>query len=386
MAVVVKPAPLGRIEALTGVRMLAAGAVFLSHATTIPAVPERAQYFMAAGYNGVTLFFVLSGFVLAWNYTDRITTLAPRPIWSFLVARIARVYPLYLVALLIVIAPLIATGSIDWSIWPHVFALQPWSPSVTDAFAFNRPGWSIGVEFFLYACFPVVIVVLRRFSHRMLLWSLAIAVALVFAVTLWFVVTGRADLPATDPQSPHRWLYRTPLSRLGDFTVGVIAALLIMRGRPAPAWAARAAQAVGLVAFIGLMAYRPLLYSAWSWDAAYLIPTFLLLWGLAAGPTTRFSRVLASKPMVLLGESSFAFYLLHTFVLDHMAVNGLDSLWGWVLVVAMQFLVAVFIAIGAHIAIERPAQKWLRRVFDPRRPVPVVPVTDVVTVEARQAP
>jgi peptidoglycan/LPS O-acetylase OafA/YrhL len=384
--IVVKPASSGRIESLTGLRMLAAGAVFLSHAALIESVPQTAQYFMAAGYNGVTLFFVLSGFVLAWNYSDRLSSPRPRALWSFFVARFARVYPLYLVALFIVIARPLEKGQVDQTVWLHVFALQPWEPSVLQAFAYNRPGWSIGVEFFLYACFPLVIVVLSRFGHRLLIWALAIAVALVFLVTLWFVLTGRGDLPATDPQSAHRWLYRTPVSRLGDFTAGVILALLIMRGPSVPPWAARTAQLVGALGFIGLMAYRPLIYTAWSWDAAYLVPTLLLLWGLAAGPKTPFSRVLASRPMVLLGESSFAFYLLHTFVIDLMPVSTTASLGAWALVLSAQFLVAVLISIGAHIAIERPAQRWMRSALDPRKRASEPLVSDVATVEALSAP
>jgi peptidoglycan/LPS O-acetylase OafA/YrhL len=384
--IVVKPASSGRIESLTGVRMLAAGAVFLSHATLVDAVPQKAQYFMAAGYNGVTLFFVLSGFVLAWNYSDRLASPTPRALWSFFVARFARVYPLYLVALFIVVARPLAHGGVDATIWAHIFALQAWDPSIFQAFAYNRPGWSIGVEFFLYACFPLVIVVLARFGRRMLLWGVVVAVALVFLVTLWFVMTGRGDLATTDPQSAHRWLYRTPLSRLGDFTVGVLLALIIIRGRDVPAWLARSAQIVGALGFVAVMAYRPLLYTAWSWDAAYLIPTLLLIWGLAVGPKTRFSRVLASKPMVLLGESSFAFYLLHTFVIEAITVTGITTLWGWLLVLAVQFAVAVFVSIGAHIAVERPAQRWLRSVLDPRRKDPKPLVSDVVTVEALSAP
>ena len=386
MPIVVKPASSGRIESLTGVRMLAAGAVFLSHATLIDSVPESTQYFMAAGYNGVTLFFVLSGFVLAWNYSDRLASPTPKAVWSFFVARFARVYPLYLVVLLIVVARPLAHGSVDGSIWAHIFAVQSWDVSVSQAFSYNGPGWSIGVEFFLYACFPLVIFVLARFGRRMLLWGLVVAVALVFLVTLWFVVTGRGELPSADPQSAHRWLYRTPLSRLGDFTVGAITALIIIRGRDVPAWAARSAQLVGALGFVAVMAYRPLIYTAWSWDAAYLIPTLLLIWGLAVGPETRFSRVLASRPMVLLGESSFAFYLLHSFVIQSIPITGITTVRGWLLVVAVQFFVAVLVSIGAHIAVERPAQRWLRSILDPSRKASQPLVSDVVTVEALSAP
>jgi peptidoglycan/LPS O-acetylase OafA/YrhL len=53
------------------VRILAAGGVFLSHIPRPQFLPEPVKTFIGSGYNGVTLFFILSGFVLAWSYADR---------------------------------------------------------------------------------------------------------------------------------------------------------------------------------------------------------------------------------------------------------------------------------------------------------------------------
>jgi peptidoglycan/LPS O-acetylase OafA/YrhL len=79
-----------RIDALTGLRFVAALAVFLSHLQPAPGVPAPVQTFMRAGYDGVTLFFILSGFVLAWNYDRRLgDRLTGRGLWSFAVARAA---------------------------------------------------------------------------------------------------------------------------------------------------------------------------------------------------------------------------------------------------------------------------------------------------------
>jgi hypothetical protein len=50
--------------------------------------------------------------------------------------------------------------------WRHVLAVQAWSPVVGEAFAYNGPGWSIGVEFFLYACFPLLVFLFAPFSRR----------------------------------------------------------------------------------------------------------------------------------------------------------------------------------------------------------------------------
>jgi hypothetical protein len=46
------------------------------------------------------------------------------------------------------------------------------------------------------------------------------------ALAAWFVLSGRGSLPWSSVESAHRWLYVTPLTRLGDFTLGILAACL----------------------------------------------------------------------------------------------------------------------------------------------------------------
>jgi len=356
-----------RIESLTGFRIIAAAAVFLSHVSNTSVLPGRAFVFMQAGYNGVTLFFTLSGFVLAWNYADRLASPTRGNIWSYFVARLARIYPLYLFALALGAIPFVLGAGLEPKIWLHIFALQPWSPSYDDAFSYNGPGWSIGVEFFLYACFPLIIVLLARAGKRTLIAVLIGATAAVFALALIFMLNGNAALSPFDSASVHRWLYRSPLTRLGDFTVGIVAALMLMHLNRPPAWAAYTAQALGLISFVVLMSDYRMLNSVWSWDSAYLLPTFLVIWGLAAGPRSLLSRFLGSKLMVILGESSFAFYLLHAPLLDLIRFPVPTELWQWVLIVVTEFAVIMLAAIGAHKLVEMPAQRWLRGAFDRKR-------------------
>jgi peptidoglycan/LPS O-acetylase OafA/YrhL len=356
-----------RINALTGLRILAAVAVFLSHALAPAFAPVRLNAFMAAGYNGVTVFFMLSGFVLAWNYSDRLRRPSGRALWSFFIARIARIYPLYLFALAWGALPVLLSGQIPTSFWLHVLAVQPWSSDVTVAFGYNAPGWSIGVEFFLYVCFPLLVVALRALRNRpRALVAVAIfAVGASFALAWWFQITGRAALGPVDPGSAHRWLYRTPVTRLADFTVGIVAAMLIRHGRPHHPWIGTVAQAVGGLSIVALMSEPRLYASVWSWDAAYQLPTFLLLWGLAANGGSVLARGLASRPLVIAGEASFAFYLLHKPLLYVLRPVGYDDSWfDWTLTTGLVFSIILFVAIGAHLALELPAQRWIRATFD----------------------
>lgn len=358
-----------RVDALTGLRIVAATFVFGSHLATPEFVAEPVRTFLAAGYNGVTLFFVLSGFVLAWNYADRLARPSVRGLWSFAVARVARIYPLYLVALLWAAAPALVTHTLPEHSWLHVVALQTWHPDVFFAYALNGPGWSIGVEFFLYACFPLVLLaVLPLRRHPGLLVAVAVlAVLVVLAAAWWFTATGRGALAPADPASAHRWLYRNPATRLGDFVVGVSLALLLRVARPRRR-AGLVAQWLGVTALAVLMLQPSLLNSAWSWDAAYLAPAALLIWGLASDTRSALARLLASRPMVLAGEASFAFYLLHVPLMRQLTAGPVDRWNGWLFTSTLVFGMILLVAVGAHIVVEKPAQRWIRRTLDRRRP------------------
>lgn len=364
-----------RIDALTGLRMFAAAAVFLSHingSDLPPGAPDPMRSFLAAGYNGVTLFFILSGFVLAFNYGDRLGGQMTGPgIWSFVVARFARVYPLYLLVLLWVVAPSWLAGQPTPDLWQYILSVQTWSPDVLTAYQYNGPGWSIGVEMFLYACFPLLLLAIRplRRSVPALLIVAALCIAISGALVAWFTVTGRGQLSWVDPTSAHRWLYRMPLTRLGDFVLGMTAAfLLALAPKNRPQWWGHAGQLVGGIALVTLMAWPQVLMTAQSWDMIYMAPGFLLILGLALSPMTWLARALSSRAMITLGEASFAFYLLHVPLGSRLSLGRSSTLGGWAFSTALVMGMITLAAVGLNVCVEKPARKLIRTVLDGRAP------------------
>lgn len=275
---------------------------------------------------------------------------------------------MYLFALLVALLPPLISGMGDRKLMLiHALTLQPWSSNLERAYAFNGPAWSIGVEVFLYACFPLAIHFLAKVkdARAVLICVGLVVIATSFGLAWWFFATGRGELPWTDSESAHRWLYRTPATRLGDFLLGVVVALLVKSSKP-PKWIPKLAQFVGAGSVLALMCNPNLLFTVWSWDAAYMFPTALLLWGLAAGPSTVAGRLLGTKPMVLLGQASFAFYLLHALILSSWP-NLAMTTQGWAAVAVTQFALIAFMAIGVHLCLEEPARRWLVRVLN-RKP------------------
>jgi peptidoglycan/LPS O-acetylase OafA/YrhL len=196
------------------------------------------------------------------------------------------------------------------------------------------------------------------------------------AIAAVFVISGHGGLPWTNPSSAHRWLYRTPLTRLGDFALGILAARLYVQTRGTDKLARLSSPlALGAGAVtIGLMAWPALTFSAWSWDLTYAIPAAVFIYGLAMAPVSLLARFFSLPFMILLGEASYAFYLVHqTAIFD---LGG--RLWGTnpsitaAILEALTLGAILALAVGLHVTIERPARIYVRRLLTWKRgPTPI---------------
>lgn len=150
------------IHSITGLRWIAAFLVILRH-NPIPSDSSWYPIFFN-GHSGVTVFFVLSGFVLALNYFTSFEVVESRSIGDFYIARIARIYPLYVVVLIgygIAFkfdSPLV--------VGQHILLLQAWNSNSDVAYGMNGPGWSLGVEAFFYAIFPFIVSILHPILRK----------------------------------------------------------------------------------------------------------------------------------------------------------------------------------------------------------------------------
>jgi peptidoglycan/LPS O-acetylase OafA/YrhL len=355
-----------RLSALTGIRIFAALAVYASHLGPPHGSPGGLRAFFASGYMGVTLFFTLSGFVLAINYFDALSHPSARRIWNYAIARFARIYPLYVLVLLYFIVHDHAFGVSVAGWWQHVLAIQAWSPNIATAYGFNGPAWSVSVEFFLYACVPFLFPVLAKLrSPQAALIAAAIVALAMTALTAWFVATGRGNLPWANPGSAHRWLYRTPLTRLGDFTLGILAARLYVmtRGRAGLSRIGAPLALAAATVTIVLMSWPSDVDSPWSWDVIYAVPAVMLIFGLAVAPRSLPARLLSLPIIVLLGESSYAFYLVHQFTLVYFGADRWAVATSPTTVLYEMFTLGAILclAVGLHVVIERPARIFIRR-------------------------
>lgn len=346
-----------RLPSLTGLRWIAALLVFGFHVGTMRIVAEPGfqavvDGLFTLGLSGVEFFFILSGFVLVWSYRDG------EPRRTFLRRRLAKIYPNHLVTFVAALA--VAFWFADpvglWAALGNLALVQAWNPTPGYFYSVNTVSWSLSCELAFYACLPFVLPALRR-ARTGLLWAVVIAAPLLI-LALW---PGQQLVP-----EPDRWWFTQvfPVARSLEFWMGVAAAELLRRGR----WRGPNLTVASLL-FVATWVVAGQWIRAELW-AALLAVAYLLVITAAADADVRGRRTpWRSRPMVWLGEVSFAFYLVHVLVMQTVLRltghwgEGLRGWWGPLFVLG---------ALGVNLLLAAALHRWVEtpmmlRLGPPRR-------------------
>ena len=273
---------LGALDGLRGVP--ACGVAFLYHPllkadalmSGDPPLPLR--WLREWGWTFVDLFFVISGYIFAHVYLAR-GGLRREDMTGFAVARVARLYPLHLLMLLVSAAMFAgADDNTALAFLGHLFMLQGFVGEVSHTF--NAPSWSISVEIVCYIVF--VLAAVR--GDRILRWVTAGAIALALA---HFVLRGLPGGP--------RMFDSLPRGVLGFFV-----------GQALWRWRAALAKVPAALLVLGLAGGLAIDMG----QGSSIPPITLLAWPCALCLALRMPAV-ASAPMLWLGDRSYAIYLIH---------------------------------------------------------------------------
>ncbi|KQT75283.1 acyltransferase family protein [Microbacterium sp. Leaf436] len=352
------PGPLSHVRnlpSLTGLRWATAMLIFGHHIMAVEYFGGNAGVvwgvLFEAGKTGVTLFFILSGFVLAWGYKPQQSA---RSFWWH---RFARVYPLHLVGVglaLVAAATLVPEIRADGAapVVANVLLVNGWVPDWWQAG--NPASWSLVCEAFFYLSFPFLIRPLVRASNRTLV---VVVVASLVLVALMPQIAAVSPVPLSAAS--------TPLLRMPEFVIGVSLALLMKNSDWRPV---RLALAVPLALAGYALSEAPTLPGTDVHPGlAATVGFFALLVASLADADARSNSTFLARPLWQeLGRVSFAFYLVHLLV-----IASVSSAWPdghpqlpWrraVLLALAAFGIALAIAWVLHKAVEVPAQRWLLR-------------------------
>lgn len=294
---------------LTSLRFFAAAIVVAYHVFAPDARDGFFHAIAASGTEAVIFFFILSGFVLTYVYSGngKASNLrTPQP--KFWRARFARVAPAYLVGLIFAVPTLLYSVFVLKSVSVPTFFLslllvplflQAWWG--TTIFAWNVPAWSVSVEAFFYFLFPALEKIARLLSPMRLF---AASITLVV-----FVDMLKAQLrPAADgAQQAWNIMYFPPL-HLSFFVLGMALCRVFLFGPAVPAFWRQVLFPAGAVLALGLLGFRTHL-PAWCVHDGMLSLAFgAMIFGAAFSSGV---SLLASWPLMLLGEASYSLYITH---------------------------------------------------------------------------
>lgn len=310
----------------------------------------------AVGY-----MYVLSGFVMSLVYHRPGEKFEVVNYWK---ARLIKIYPLYLIAFFLTclyyLDPFISVK--PQKILANIFAVQAWIPAYAQSF--NYPAWSITVELFFYLIFPFLTLWLYRISTKKIIWGTMIfwVVSQLVYHVLWigWLETQRQFV-----------LYFPPF-HLSSFIMGVAGGVWYVReGRLRTINSSLNVFLLGLSIIFSLgylilgMTYIPSLPHGLQPMAGILAPIMLLFIITLSLDKTKLSTSLQHPWLLILGESSYAIYILHVpvswlfekYLTELHATNPawISSVFNLPLIVILSVLL--------HLYVDTPVRDWLRDYF-----------------------
>lgn len=340
-----------RFVVLDFYRFVAALGVFIFHLKTIDSG-------IAPIWNGsyglfVDMFFILSGFVISYSYPSDARGL--KAYSRFMIRRIARIYPLHFLTLLVFVL-LIGFGldrsarSTPLDFLYNLVLLQAWG--VTDHLSFNSPSWSISAEFFCYLIFPLLMLLARK-VHPLVLAAIVAALYLVLA---------HGHLPIWQERSQ---MYGANydygmLRALPSFLNGILLAILFRLSHPYR-------HKPVVFAGIALFGISVLVLNIFAKpDLAIILFSCAIL--LTAVGESAFVQIPGSRLLGRLGNTSYSIYMLH----DAVLIAVFKPLWASLGLRPDQFAlfalaccaILTIIADRTYAYFENPARRLINRGAD----------------------
>jgi peptidoglycan/LPS O-acetylase OafA/YrhL len=287
-----------KLDQLTFTRFLAALLIIMYHGGSDHILTHSPvwQHFFKVSNLCVNYFFILSGFVMIVAYAQR-----EKPnveYRNYYVNRIARIYPVYFIALLLsTIGHLRSIFSLNFSL--HTLLLQSWVPG--HVLTLNFPGWSLSNETFFYLSFPLL---LNYLYKKLDLVTITIAIVIAFIV-LKSTAMGlhHSSFYKGFPSNSHDFIFYNPILNISDFILGNLLGLWFLK-IPKPYFKNYdlVVIVIAVVAFLmmGLNIALPIIP---------LVFACLILF-MSLNSKGFLSKLFSTKPLVLLGEASYGIYIL----------------------------------------------------------------------------
>lgn len=321
-----------RINSLQVVRAFAFLGIFASH--------SNITIFSPGGAWGVSVFLILSGFLMIYSYydTDRIDSDGVIYSIKFGINKIKKLYPLHIVTMLLAMPYLIidclehsGMNSVLDSVIKTVtntFLIQSWFPSIDIYFSLNAVSWYLSVSLFLYIMFPFILSRIREYKGiktAIIVIIITYVIQLVMSFCSYLI---QINIIHND-RFIHWFAYIFPLSRLEDFVIGCNLGYVFIKVKKDNGISDRrytwmefgiiaviAIQMIAYVLFVSIPAKTEPSVSAENWwgvASMWTLSSCALVF-LFAFNKGNISRILTNKALLFIGNLSANAFLIHQIV------------------------------------------------------------------------
>jgi peptidoglycan/LPS O-acetylase OafA/YrhL len=353
-----------QLPALTGLRFIAVVMVFLIHYNT-PAYGKYLQAYVYQFYVSLTTFFVLSGFLISYNYGKEVS-LKKSFLVKYYANRLGRIVPLYFILVTLTFIVFYFTGEGG----DHLFGMYllniTFIKGLSSWYLFTGifQAWSLTPEMMFYALFPFMYILAARYNwwwrQAAMFWGMGLLVYLFF---YFFPLRGFF-------QGSHFMVTASFFGRCFEFIVGMKLASLLRKWQEKhelnkvsiAKWPIYTLGG-GLLSLIviGILAIinphdGAVIYPSGKFFANIVFPVTVavLMFGLIT-EASRFSRFLSTPALQLLGKSSYAFFLVHCGVI----ADWLNDLVKGNMFIF--FILVNLVAIALYLWVEEPLSKWIKK-------------------------
>lgn len=343
------------INTLTSLRFILAMMVFGAHCYVLDNFFN--SHFFKEGFVGVNFFFVLSGFIIAYNYQYKLeeNKIDKKTFW---VARFARVYPLHWLTLLIAAILgnyVTASGIMDWlaHFLTSLTLTNAYIPKMDYYFSFNSPSWSLCCEQLFYFCFPLIIPLAKNYK-RLLYVFLVMAVVVVIGMHL------------TPEEYIRSYWYVNPIARFPDFILGMLLFRLYeyLQEKNISKHLGSIIEIISITVFSVFYMYASEIPKVYRYSCYYWLPVALIIISFALQKGF-ISRLLNNRLMVTGGEISYSFYLIHLFVLLSYVQwqKTTDFKIEWHYSAPALFIIVILLSILSYRYIEKPMNRKIKSII-----------------------
>lgn len=375
--------PRSHIRPLTSLRFFAALLVFIHH---LPLSYGPKLIAGPIGAVGVSFFFVLSGFILTYVYSDRINNW--KSIREFWFARFARIWPLHVLTLLICVFGVVGlansfrneTAPLSFAL--NFFLLQVWVPDNSWSMGFNHVSWSIATEAFFYLVFPLFILMSpRKFWFGFAMIGIVMLIGIGFsqaALSLWIQPSKHNSIVPM----VFAFFHVNPIARLAEFLAGMATGKIFLKLNTPDAAGKKTTRVqdtkIELCTLAAAAIYMVALFQIYFWTRAsgnlalvaqcigytggsFIFPLVIYTFATKQG---LISKLLSTRLLVYLGEVSFAFYMIHQLVLRLIPniISGFAE-QGFAVCAVSTFILSLGLAALLHGLVEIPTRNFLVKLY-----------------------